>query len=227
MPTVLITGANRGLGLEFARQYATSGWRVIATSRAPEKADALHALGQRVSVHRLDVADLAAVAAFGRALAAATIDVLIANAGIAGARDMTAETVPAGAEAWERTLRVNAIAPLALAGAFHAPVARSEQRKMVAITSRLGSMGANSDGGLYAYRSSKAALNAVWRSFALDHPDVIAALLHPGWVRTDMGGAGALLDPEQSVAGLRRVIAGLAKADSGRFYNYDGSPIPW
>jgi NAD(P)-dependent dehydrogenase (short-subunit alcohol dehydrogenase family) len=227
MPTVLITGANRGLGLEFARQYAADGWRVIATSRDPDKADALKALGPRVAVHRLDVADLAATTALSRTLAAETIDVVIANAGISVARDMTAATVAAGVETWERTFRVNAVAPLALAGAFHAQVARSEQRKMIAITSRLGSMGANSDGGLYTYRSSKAALNAVWRSFALDHPDVIAALLHPGWVRTDMGGRSALLDPEQSIAGLRRVIANLSKADSGRFYNYDGSPIPW
>jgi NAD(P)-dependent dehydrogenase (short-subunit alcohol dehydrogenase family) len=227
MPTVLITGANRGLGLEFARQYAADGWRVIATSRDPDKADALKALGPRVAVHRLDVADLAATTALSRTLAAETIDVVIANAGISVARDMTAATVAAGVETWERTFRVNAVAPLALAGAFHAQVARSEQRKMIAITSRLGSMGANSDGGLYTYRSSKAALNAVWRSFALDHPDVIAALLHPGWVRTDMGGRSALLDPEQSITGLRRVIANLSKADSGRFYNYDGSPIPW
>jgi NAD(P)-dependent dehydrogenase (short-subunit alcohol dehydrogenase family) len=227
MPTVLITGANRGLGLEFARQYATADWRVIATARNPDKAEALRALGSRVSIHRLDVADLAATVALGRALAAETIDVLIANAGIIGARDMTAATVVANAADWESTLRVDVMAPLTLAGAFHAQVARSEQRKMIAITSRLGSMGANGDGGLYVYRSAKAALNAVWRSFALDHPDVIAALLHPGWVRTDMGGAGALLDPEQSVTGLRRVIANLAKADSGRFYNYDGSPIPW
>jgi NAD(P)-dependent dehydrogenase (short-subunit alcohol dehydrogenase family) len=135
--------------------------------------------------------------------------------------------VAASVAAWERSFRVNAVAPLALAGAFHAQVARSGERKMIAITSRLGSMGANGDGGLYTYRSSKAALNAVWRSFALDHPDVIAALLHPGWVRTDMGGRGALLDPEHSVASLRRVIANLGKDDSGRFYNYDGSPIPW
>lgn len=228
MPTVLITGANRGLGLEFARQYAGDGWRVMATSRDLDNAAALKALGPSVAVHRLDVADLAATAALGRALAAETIDVVIANAGISVARDMTAATVTAaGVEAWERTFRVNAMAPLALAGAFHAQVARSEQRKMIAITSRLGSMGANSDGGLYAYRSSKAALNAVWRSFALKHPEIIAVLLHPGWVRTDMGGSGALLDPEQSVAGLRRVIANLGEDDSGRFYNYDGSPIPW
>ncbi len=225
MPTVLITGANRGIGLEFARQYTRAGWRVIGTSRSLDRADRLAALGANVSVHRLDVADFAAVTALGRALAQEAIDVLIANAGIAGPSDMTAEAIDA--EGWANTFRINAMAPLALAGAFAAQVARSEQRKMIAITSRLGSMGANGEGGRYAYRSSKAALNAVWRSYALDHPEIIAVLLHPGWVRTDMGGSGALLAPEESVAGLRRVIAGLTKADSGRFYNYDGSPIPW
>lgn len=227
MPTVLITGANRGLGLEFARQYATSGWRVIAAIRSPEKAEALRSLGGTVEVRRLDVADLSAVAALGRELAGETIDVVIANAGTAGPRTLTPETVAADAAAWEQTFRVNAMAPLALAGACHAQVARSRERKMIAITSRLGSMGANSTGGMYAYRASKAALNAAWRSFAVDHPDVIAVLLHPGWVRTDMGGQGALLAPEESISGLRRVIAGLGQADSGRFYNYDGNIIPW
>ena len=225
MPTVLIAGANRGIGLEFARQYARAGWRVIGTSRSLDRADRLSALGADVHVHPLDVADFAAVTAFGCALAQETIDVLIANAGIAGPSDMTAEAIDG--EAWAAAFRVNAMAPLALAGAFHAQVARSEQRKMIAITSRLGSMGANGEGGRYAYRSSKAALNAVWRSYALDHPEIVAVLLHPGWVRTDMGGSNALLGPEESVTGLRRVIAGLAKADSGRFYNHDGSPIPW
>ena len=225
MPTVLIAGANRGIGLEFARQYARAGWRVIGTSRSLDRADRLSALGADVHVHPLDVAEFAAVTALGCALAQETIDVLIANAGIAGPSEMTAEAIDA--EVWADAFRINAMAPLALAGAFHAQVARSEQRKMIAITSRLGSMGANGEGGRYAYRSSKAALNAVWRSYALDHPDVTAVLLHPGWVRTDMGGARALLGPEESVTGLRRVIAGLTKADSGRFYNHDGSPIPW
>lgn len=225
MATVLITGANRGLGLEFARQYAGDGWRVIATSRAPEKAEALRALGAAVTVHRLDVADFAAVAALGRELGRETIDVLIANAGVTGPRGMTPQAVDAAG--WGDALRVNAMAPLAVAGAFTAQVARSEHRKMIAITSRLGSMAVNTEGGMYAYRSSKAALNAVWRSFALDHPELIAAVLHPGWVRTDMGGKQASLGVEESVTGLRRVIAGLGKAKSGGFYNYDGSPIPW
>jgi NAD(P)-dependent dehydrogenase (short-subunit alcohol dehydrogenase family) len=225
MATVLIAGANRGLGLEFARQYAQDGWRVIATSRTPEKAEALRALGDGVTVHRLDVVDFAAVAALSREFGRASIDVLIANAGVAGPRGMTPESVDAAG--WGDIFRVNAMAPLALAGAFAPQVARSEQRKMIAITSRLGSMAANVEGGMYAYRSSKAALNAVWRSFALDHTELIAAVLHPGWVRTDMGGKQAALGVEESIRGLRCVIAGLGKAKSGGFYNYDGSPIAW
>lgn len=223
MLTVFIAGANRGIGLEFARQYRADGWRVIATSRSLDKATALRALG--AEVHALDVADFAGVAALARELQRESIDVLIANAGIAGPRGMTAEAIdPAG---WTEIFRVNAMAPLAIAGAFAAQVARSGERKMIAVTSRLGSIGVNNEGGMYAYRSSKAALNAVWRSFALDHRDLIAAVLHPGWVRTDMGGKSAHLGVEESVAGMRGVIAGLGKGESGGFFNYDGNPIPW
>ena len=227
MPTVLITGANRGLGLEFARQYAAAGWRVIATSRSLDKAGALTALGSGVAIYPLDVADLAAVAALGRELAAETIDVAIANAGISGPHALKPEAVAVAAEGWAELFRVNTMAPLALAGAVHAQVARSAQRKLIAISSRLGSMGANTEGGMYGYRSSKAALNAVWRSFALNHPELIATLLHPGWVRTDMGGKSAAVAVEDSVSGMRRVIAGLSQSDSGGFFGYDGGPIPW
>ena len=228
MPTVLITGANRGLGLEFARQYAKDGWRVIATARAPEKATALAALGPAVTVHGLDVADLDAAAALGRTLGEEAIDVLIANAGMSGPRGMRPEAIGAAeATAWEQVFRVNTMAPLTLAGACVAAVARSKERKVIAITSRLGSIAANNDGGLYGYRSSKAALNALWRSFAIDHPEIIATLLHPGWVRTDMGGASAPLGAEESITGMRRVIARLVTADSGRFYDYKGESIPW
>jgi NAD(P)-dependent dehydrogenase (short-subunit alcohol dehydrogenase family) len=223
MPTVFITGANRGLGLEFARQYAKEGWRVIGTSRAPEKANDLRAVA--AVVQRLDVADFAAVAALGRDLARESIDVLIANAGIAGPRDARPEAIDG--EAWCETFRVNAMAPLAVAAALLPSVTRGAQHKMVAITSRLGSIGANNEGGRYLYRSSKAALNAVWRSWAIDHPEIIAVLLHPGWVRTDMGGKEAPLAAEESVSGMRRVIARLGKDDRGRFYNYDGNSIPW
>jgi NAD(P)-dependent dehydrogenase (short-subunit alcohol dehydrogenase family) len=223
MPTVLITGANRGLGLEFARQYAADGWRVIGTARRPAAADALAALG--AETHALDVRDGAAVHGLAERLGDTPIDLLIANAGVAGPHDMTAAKVDE--EAWVEVFRTNAIAPLVVAGAFAPLVAKSRRRTVVAISSRLGSMECNEEGGMYVYRSSKAALNAAFKSFALDHKQVIAALLHPGWVRTDMGGEAAPLTPPESVAGMRRVIDGLTAQDSGRFFDYSGTPVPW
>jgi NAD(P)-dependent dehydrogenase (short-subunit alcohol dehydrogenase family) len=225
MPTVFLTGASRGLGLEFARQYAAEGWRVVATARQPERAAALRAVAGAVEIHPLDVADFAAARRLAERLGDVAIDVLIANAGIAGPRGMTAEAVDG--EAWAEVFRVNAMAPLAVAGAFLRQLGRGRERKAIAITSRLGSIAANNEGGMYVYRSSKAALNAAWRSFALDHPEIIAAVIHPGWVRTDMGGPGGAIAPAESVAGMRRVIAGMTTQDSGRFFNYDGTPIPW
>lgn len=225
MPTVLVTGAGRGLGLEFARQYAADGWRVIAAVRDVKKAKELAALGPRVEIHPLEVTDLEAVAALGRELARDRIDVAIANAGVSLARAMTPGRIDE--TAWIDTLKVNTIAPLALAGAVLAPVERSEGKRLIAISSRLGSIGQNNAGGQYAYRSSKAALNAAWRSLALDHRGVIAVVLHPGWVKTDMGGAGAPVEPKDSVAGMRRVIAELTPAESGRFFDFQGAELPW
>ena len=225
MPTVLVTGAGRGLGLELARQYAGDGWRVIATVRDVEKAKELAALGSKVEVHPLEVTDLEAVASLGRELARDTIDVAIANAGVSLARAMTPGRIDE--TAWIDTLKVNTIAPLALAGAVLGPVERSEGKRLIAISSRLGSIGSNDAGGQYAYRSSKAALNAAWRSLAIDHRGVIAVVLHPGWVKTDMGGSGAPVERKDSVAGMRRVIAKLTPADSGRFFDYQGAEIPW
>lgn len=224
MPTLLITGANRGLGLEFVRQYAADGWRVIAACRNPAKATALRALGSAVTIHPLDVADFKAVSALGRELRSETIDLLIANAGVLLARDMTPQAVDDAA--WMESFRVNAMAPIAVAGAFLDQVRRGPGKRLIAITSQLGSI-ENTTGGLYTYRTSKAALNAGWRTLAQDNPDLIAVVLHPGWVRTDMGGPQAALEPKDSISGMRRVIAGLTPDKSGRFLAYDSSPIPW
>ena len=225
MPVVFLTGANRGIGFEFARQYVAEGWRVIAAVRDPSRAETLRSLPGKVEIHALDVTDFDAASRFGETLRDEAIDVLIANAGVSGPREMSLHHI--AGDAWAEVFRVNAMAPLAIAGALRTQVARSVQRKAIAVSSRLGSVAANNEGGLYAYRSSKAALNAVWKSFAIDHPGLIAAVLHPGWVRTDMGGASAPVLPPDSVAGMRRVIAGLSPHDTGGFFDYTGASLPW
>lgn len=227
MPSILITGASRGLGLEFARQYAGEGWRVFATCRAPDGAEALGAVGGAVSIHRLDVGDRQGIGALADELAGEAIDVLLNNAGVYGPRNPGLETMDY--DAWAETLRINTLSPFAMIAAFVDHVARGDQRKIVALSSRMGSMGDNSAGGSYIYRSSKAALNAVMKSLSIDLAGrgMTCCVLHPGWVRTDMGGPGGAIDAPESVAGMRRVIARLSPKDNGRFYNYDGAEIPW
>lgn len=226
MPTVLITGAGRGLGLEFARQYAADGWNVIATIRDTRQAAALTQLSDAVEVHRLELGDLQAIGKLGADLSGRAIDVLLSNAGINELR-----TVPqseADYRTWERTMRVNVFAPHALARAFTEHVAASERKLMVMMSSVAGSI-MRADDRLLAYRSSKAALNMVARvlSVELAPRGIVVAMFHPGWVKTEMGGPEAQLDAADSVRGLRAVIGRLDVADSGKFLRYDGTQIPW
>lgn len=224
MPTVLVTGANRGIGLEFARQYKDDGWEVIATCRAPDQADQLNALG--VEVHRLDVANFREIAALGGRLADRGIDVLINNAGVFGSAQSFGCTDP---DEWEYVLRVNTMAPLKMAEAFAGHVARGQRRIIASVTSKMGSIEDNRSGDMYLYRSSKAALNAVNKSLSVDLKDrgIICIVLNPGWVKTDMGGPSALITAQQSVSGMRRIIESATTAHSGRFFNYDGQEVPW
>ena len=217
MPTVLITGANRGIGLEFARQYAADGWTVIATAREPSPD--LDALGVRVEL--LDMRDADAVVRLGGSIG--ELDLLIANAGTYGPRD---PSTPEDAQNWGETFAINTIAPFLLAKSVLGAVERSGG-KLIAISTKMGSIDDNSSGGFVAYRSSKSALNMAWKSLAVDHPAVPCAVLHPGWVQTRMGGGSAPLSPEDSVAGMRRVIESLGPEQSGGFFSYDGSEIPW
>jgi NAD(P)-dependent dehydrogenase (short-subunit alcohol dehydrogenase family) len=222
MPSVLITGAGRGIGLEFARQYSGAGWEVIATVRNADQAEALRALGTRVEL--LDMEDFSALAAFPARLGEVTLDLFIANAGISGPQRI--ETADA-ATAWQKVHAVNAVAPTLLAEAL-LPTVAAARGKMVAITSQMGSI-ADSLGGYIAYRASKAALNAAWRALALSiaGQPVTFAMFHPGWVQTDMGGPNAPLPLAESVAALRQEIERLKRAESGAFLNYDGQPLPW
>ena len=226
MPSVLITGSNRGIGLALARAYAADGWRVIATCRAPTGARELQALAGDISLRRLDVTEQDQIAALA-ANVTSPIDILINNAGIYGPRDPALGVLDAAA--WAGVLRVNTIAPIMVAEAFAGHVADSGRKTMAFLSSRMGSIGENTSGGSMIYRSSKAALNAAVKSLAIDlAPRGIKILvLHPGWVKTDMGGAGAPITPEESVAGLRQVIDGVTAPMSGRFWSTDGAEISW
>jgi NAD(P)-dependent dehydrogenase (short-subunit alcohol dehydrogenase family) len=227
MPSVLITGANRGLGLEFTRQYAADGWRVFAACRDPAGARNLAAVEGDVSAETLDVDDGPQVAALANKLSGQPIDVLINNAGIYGPKDVTRDTVVY--DAWGQVFRTNAMSPLAVSAAFVANVAQGGQKKIITLSSIMGSIAENDSSGDFIYRSSKAAVNAVMKSLAgdLKSEGITVAVLHPGWVRTDMGGPNAAIEAPESVTGMRAVIAGLKESDSGRFLNYDGTEIPW
>lgn len=227
MPSLLITGANRGLGLELTRQYAADGWRVFAACRDPAGARDLAAVEGDVSAETLDVDYGPQVAALANKLSGQPIDVLINNAGIYGPKDVTRDTVDY--DAWGQVFRTNTMSPLAMSGAFAANVAQGGQKKIITLSSIMGSIAENDSSGDFIYRSSKAAVNAVMKSLAgdLKSEGITVAVLHPGWVRTDMGGPDAAIEAPESVTGMRAVIAGLKESDSGRFLNYDGTEIPW
>jgi len=226
MPCVLITGANRGIGLAFARSFAADGWRVYACCRQPDKARELKDLAGEVTVHRLDVTDSLQVAGLARELAGQPVDILLNNAGIYGSRTGFGET---DYDLWPQVFQVNVMAPLRLAERFVEQVAQSESKLIVNISSRMASIAENSSGGGYVYRSSKAALNMVAKSLSIDLADrgITVVMFHPGWVQTDMGGPKAAVTAGESVAGMRAVIERLTSADNGRFFTYDGTEIPW
>jgi NAD(P)-dependent dehydrogenase (short-subunit alcohol dehydrogenase family) len=238
MPTTLITGANRGLGLGLAESYAADGWRVIACARDPQKAAALQKLEKssagRVSLHALDVEDHGSIDRLAGELKKQPIDLLLNVAGWFGTRIIT-EPGGSGAfgesrfDEWERMFRINVIGVMKMSEAFADHVAGSAQKKIVALSSILASIANNTNGGVFGYRATKAALNAVMHGMAADlKPRGITVLaLNPGWVRTDMGGPTAPLDTAQSVRGMRQVIDGLTPADSGTFKNHTGATLPW
>lgn len=224
MPTVLITGTSRGIGREFVRQYAAEGWKVIAIARADNGISEGKA---NIEVHTLDVTDHAAVKALASTLRGQSIDVLIANAGIMGKGSSRLGSIDY--DAWEEVLRVNVLAPASFAEAFVDNLASSERRLFVVISSGMGSISDNTSGGFYAYRSSKAAVNMVIKSLSIDlqKRGIRTVALCPGWVKTDMGGAGANLTPEQSIRGLRKVIDGMDDGKSGGFFNWAGKALGW
>lgn len=224
MPVVVVTGANRGIGLEFVRQYAAEGWTVHAAARRLDSKDALAALEGDVRRYALDVTDPAAVAAFGRAVRQ-PVDVVVANAGVGGKDAGALGTLDYAAFA--RVLAVNVLGAVAACEAF-LPHVKESRGRMAGISSQLGSI-ADSSGGMLAYRSSKAALNMAMTVIAaeLAPHDASAAPFHPGWVKTDMGGPGAPVTPTESVAGLKARIAEMRPTQHPPFRDFAGRALPW
>jgi len=222
--TVLVTGANRGIGLALARQFRSAGYSVIGTARNPEEAKELAALGARVEA--LDVADAASVRAFAERLKGQPIDILINNAGVSR-RGETLESIDF--DAVERTIAVNTIGPMRVTQALLPNLKLGSGKVIASISSRLASIELNASGGYYGYRESKSALNQFMRTLAAEFKGdgFICVALSPGWVRTDMGGSAAPLSPEESAAGLLKVISSLTPAQNGAFLGQDGAVLPW
>lgn len=235
--TWLITGANRGMGLEHVRQALAAGESVVATARNPDDSAALHALalahGLRLRIEGFDATDHAAPETLAERLAGVPVDILVNNAGMtrAGWPGVASQPEPADRDpaAWEEVLRVNLVAPFALTMALRANIAASTRRLVVMMSSDLGSISSNSMGGAYAYRASKAGLNMVTKGLSIDlQADGISVIaMAPGWVRTDLGTAAATWSVKDSVAKQREVIARVTPADNGRFVNLLGEAVAW
>lgn len=229
MVNVLITGTNRGIGLELTRLYAESGDNVLACCRLPQSAVKLNELalraGGRVSVHQMDVADESSIEAAADAVGSQPIDILINNAGIKGGHNQSLEQT--NTAEWIEAFKVMTIGPFRVVQAFLRNLRAAESPKIMTITSQIAAT-TWPTGGFYSYASTKAGVDRVMLGLARDLKDrVIVAVIHPGWVKTDMGGPDADITPQESAAGIRTVIASLSKEDTGKFYKWNGDIHPW
>ena len=230
MATILVTGANRGLGIEFVEQYLNEGNEVIATYRNENSSIDLIEMGNERSnlkLLQLDVSSNKSLNSFAENLGDSPIDIFINNAGVYGPRNSSFGNVDE--ENWIPAIKINAIAPILLTQLIIKNIRLGADKKLIYITSKMGSIDDNKGGGAYVYRSSKTALNAGVKSLSVDleNEGIVVALIHPGWVKTDMGGPNALIERDTSVRGMTEVISNLDITSTGNFYNYDGSIIPW
>ena len=228
--SILITGTNRGIGLEFVKHYLKNNEKVIATCRNRNSAKDLLELENttsNLSLVELDVSKPNSIDEFTSKIANQPIDTFINNAGVFGPRNI--EFGNFNAKEWLDVFNINTIAPLLITQKVLKNLRLGKNKKLAFISSKVGSIEDNTGGGMYIYRTSKTALNQVIKSLSIDlkEENFIAVALHPGWVQTDMGGPNALIDTKTSVKGMAEVIDNLASKNSGKFYNYDGSPIPW
>ncbi|WP_017444873.1 SDR family oxidoreductase [Gayadomonas joobiniege] len=233
MKTIFISGANRGIGLEFTKQYLSEGAFVIACARNPLQATELQALltkyPQKLQLISLDISDEMQIIGLKSLLKDTAIDIVICNAGYYGPKDERSQFASLDAVEWQKTLTINCIAQLKLLEILTNNLMLGKDKKIAVLSSKMGSLDDNTSGGSYIYRSSKAALNAACKSLSIDlKPDGIkVVILHPGWVQTDMGGPNALITTNQSVSGMKKIIQNLSLKNSGQFLSYDNQPINW
>ena len=227
--TILITGANRGIGLEFVKQYAKEGWNVLACCRNPNQASELQQVAKQyasVEIFKLDVTNINDIQEIVQTLKERPIDILINNAGIYGEEQSLGDI---SIEALQKTFLTNAVGPLKLSEALLPNLKIGQLKTIATISTQMASIDDNKSGGFYAYRASKAALNMIMKSLSIDLQSlgIKVLILHPGWVKTDMGGENAPIDAKTSVSHLREVIAFKHNEKSGNFYSYLGQPIEW
>ena len=236
MPTVFVTGANRGLGFEHVKQYAEKDWEVIACSRNPEKSKDLLELSKKfpenIIIERLDVSNFEAVSDLSQKYSNKPIDILINNAGTLGPKGvpeaMGYQNIDhMDFEIWRDILEVNLLAPFKVATAFHDQVAMSERKILIMMSSDLGSVQQNNFGGLYSYRASKAGLNILSKGMSIDWDDITVIALAPGWCKTYLGGEEAEIEPHISVAEQQLMFESIKPDDSGKFLDRFGNEVPW
>ncbi len=227
--TVLITGANRGIGLGLTTEFLKNGWSVIAAARNPDGARDLWELetyhAKMLKLIRLDVSDIESIQNLSNILQNVPLDLLINNAGVLpdGAADINTVT----ASQLQQAFQINTIAPLLVTQACLKNLRLAKPGVVATITSRMGSIADNTSGGYYAYRSSKSAVNMVMTSLAHDVKEVIPVLIHPGWVQTDMGGRSAPTSVHESQSGIYRVLTSIDETKRGAFLDFRGDPLPW
>ncbi len=236
MPTVMVTGANRGIGYEHVAQYARKKWNVIACARQPEKAIELLQLqdkyGANFIIEELEVTNHKQVDDLSQKHSNTTIDILINNAGTGGPEGMPGamdyqKIDNMDYQIWRDILEVNLLAPFKVATSFHKQISISDKKTLIMMSSDLGSVSQNTFGGLYSYRASKSALNIVAKGMSNEWKDIIVVTLAPGWCRTYLGGAEAEIDPMDSVEDQQKMFESLTETDSGKFLDRFGNEVPW
>ena len=236
MPTVMVTGANRGIGYEHVAQYAQKKWKVIACARQPEKAIDLLQLqdkyGANFIIEELEVTNHNQVDDLSQKYSNTAIDIFINNAGTGGPEGMPGamdyqKIDNMNYQIWRDILEVNLLAPFKVATSFHKQISISDKKTLIMMSSDLGSVSQNTFGGLYSYRASKSGLNIVAKGMSNEWKDIIVVALAPGWCRTYLGGAEAEIDPMDSVADQQKMFESLTESDSGKFLDRFGNEVPW